>query len=50
MTDLPVFLPLFCMFKQMSRLDNAAITIVPVIVDVLNIMEQILLECDSDTS
>ena len=39
MTDLPVFLPFFCVVKEVCRLDNAALAVIAVIVDVLNCVD-----------
>ena len=44
MADLSVFLPLLCMVKQVRRLHDAALAVITVVVDVLNVVEQIVID------
>ena len=44
MPDLPVFLPLFCMFKEVRRLYNTALAVITIIVNGLNVMEQVIID------
>ena len=44
MADLPVLLPLFRVVKEVRRLDNAALAVIAVIVDGLDVVEQIVVD------